>query len=253
MTMTRARVSRRGVLKGAAAVSAVALSAPFVRGAYAAGKLSVGFWDHWVPGANGALTQLCQEWAAKEKVEVTIDYITSQGNKNLLTIAAESQARSGHDILAFPTWQPADHEELLEPVDDIMTELIKQNGKVNGTVEYLGRSGGKWIAVPATAGSQIKGPCTRIDLLKQHAGIDIQALYPAGAPAEGRRLDHRRLPGRGREVPQGRRAVRHRPRHRPRTRSTRPAPSSRPSARRWSTTRARSRSSPTPPARRSTT
>ena len=178
--MTRARVSRRGVLKGAAAVSAVALSAPFVRGAYAAGKLSCGFWDHWVPGANGALTQLCNEWAAKEKVEITLDFITSQGNKNLLTIAAESQARSGHDILAFPTWQPADQVKNLEPVDDIMTELIKQNGNVNGTVEYLGKSGGKWIAIPATAGSQIKGPCTRIDLLKQHAGIDIQAMYPAG-------------------------------------------------------------------------
>ncbi|MCC6918625.1 MAG: extracellular solute-binding protein [Alphaproteobacteria bacterium] len=179
--MAKSHVSRRGVLKGAAAVSAVGLAAPFVRGAHAAGKLAVGFWDHWVPNANNGLTKLCNEWAAKEKVEITIDYITSQGNKNLLTIAAESQARSGHDLLAFPTWQPADQARHLEPVDDIMTELIKQNGKVNATVEYLGRSSGKWIAVPATPGSQIKGPCTRIDLLKQHAGIDIQAMYPAGA------------------------------------------------------------------------
>ena len=173
--MTRASVSRRGVLKGAAAVSAVALTAPFVRGAHAAGKLSVGFWDHWVPGSNGALTDLCNEWAAKEKVDLTIDYITSQGNKNLLTIAAESQARSGHDILAFPTWQPADQVKNLEPVDDIMTELIKQNGNVNGTVEYLGKSNGKWIVVPATAGSQINGPCTRIDLLKKQSGSENHA------------------------------------------------------------------------------
>ena len=28
------------------------MAAPFVYGAYAAGKLAVGFWDHWVPGAN---------------------------------------------------------------------------------------------------------------------------------------------------------------------------------------------------------
>ena len=49
-----------------------------------------GFWDHWVPGANKACTDLVNEWAAKEKVEVSIDYITSQGNKNLLTIAAEA-------------------------------------------------------------------------------------------------------------------------------------------------------------------
>ena len=58
---------------------------------------------------------------------------------------------------------------------------LEQNGKVNGTVEYLGKVGGKWLGVPATVGSQIKGPCSRIDLLKKHAGIDIQAIYPAGA------------------------------------------------------------------------
>ena len=108
------------------------------------------FWDHWVPGANNASKALCEEWGAKEKVEVQIDYITSQGHKNLLTIAAESQAKSGHDILAFPTWQPQDHANNLEPVDDIMAELIKEHGKVNATVEYLGRANGNWLAVPAT-------------------------------------------------------------------------------------------------------
>src|SRR5690348_9884579 len=70
-------LTRRAVLKSAAAASAAtALSAPFVRGAFAAGKLNVGFWDHWVPGANDTLTKLCKEWAAKEKVEINIDYIT---------------------------------------------------------------------------------------------------------------------------------------------------------------------------------
>jgi ABC-type glycerol-3-phosphate transport system substrate-binding protein len=72
----------------------------------AAGKLSIGFWDHWVPGANNKLTKLCNEWAAKEKVDISIDYITSQGDKNLLTIAAEQQSRSGHDIVQMPNWQP---------------------------------------------------------------------------------------------------------------------------------------------------
>ena len=76
------------------------ITAPYVRGAYAAGKLTMGFWDHWVPNANKASTDLVNEWAAKEKVEVSIDYITSQGNKDLLTIAAEAQAKSGHDILS---------------------------------------------------------------------------------------------------------------------------------------------------------
>ena len=177
MAVSTSRLSRR-TFQGLAA--ATALSAPFVRGAHAAGKLSIGFWDHWVPGANKVTTDLVNEWAAKEKVEVQIDHITSQGNKLLLTTAAEAQARSGHDIMAMATWLPAEHAERLEPVNDVMAELIKQNGAVNATVEYLGKQGGKWLAVPATAGSQIKGPCSRIDLLKQHAGIDIQTMYPVG-------------------------------------------------------------------------
>jgi ABC-type glycerol-3-phosphate transport system substrate-binding protein len=180
MRMVSRRVSRRRFVAGTAALSAVAVAAPFVRGAHAAGKLSIGFWDHWVPGANGATETLIKEWAAKEKVDVQIDFITSQGNKLLLTTAAEAQAKSGHDILAMNTFLPARYSELLVPMDDVMAKLIADNGKVNGTVEYLGKVGGKWLAIPATVGSQIKGPCTRIDLLKKHAGIDIQAMYPAG-------------------------------------------------------------------------
>jgi hypothetical protein len=67
-------------------------------------------------------------------------------------------------------------------MNDVMEPLIKQNGAVNETVEYLGKVDGKWLAVPATIGSQIKGPCTRIDLMKQFAGIDVQVKHPVGAP-----------------------------------------------------------------------
>jgi ABC-type glycerol-3-phosphate transport system substrate-binding protein len=51
-------------------------------------------------------------------------------------------------------------------------------------VEYLGKQEGHWIAVPATVGSQIKGPCARIDLFKQHVGLDLTKMYPAGAPPD---------------------------------------------------------------------
>ena len=125
---------------------------------------------------------MIKEWADKEKVEVTIDFITSQGNKLLLTTAAEAQAKSGHDILAMNTFLPARYSEQLVPMNDVVEPLIKENGAVNATVEYLGKVDGKWLAVPATVGSQMKGPCSRIDLMKQLAGIDIQAMYPAGAP-----------------------------------------------------------------------
>ena len=177
--MADTKVTRRRFMQTTAA-SAALISAPFVRSAHAAGSLSIGFWDHWVPGANKATEEIVRAWADKEKVDVKMDFITSQGNKNLLTIAAEAQAKSGHDIFAFPTWWPQQHADNLEPVNDLMTELVKQNGAVNGTVEYLGKAKDKWLAVPATVGSQIKGPCSRIDLMKQHAGIDVQAMYPAG-------------------------------------------------------------------------
>src|SRR5947207_10603799 len=114
--MVSRKVGRRRFVANTAAASTALVAAPFVRGAHAAGKLSIGFWDHWVPGANGTTQQMVEEWAAREKVEVRIDFITSQGNKLLLTTAAEGQAKSGHDILAFPTWRPADHALQLEPV-----------------------------------------------------------------------------------------------------------------------------------------
>jgi ABC-type glycerol-3-phosphate transport system substrate-binding protein len=175
-------MSRRQFVAATAATSAALITAPNVRGAYAAGKLTLGFWDHWVPGADQASTDLVNEWAATEKVEVSIDYITGQGNKLILTAATEAQAKSGHDILAVTTWRPHTDADLLEPVNDIMDPIIKQNGEVNDTVKYLGHADGKWLGVPASVGSQIKGPCSRIDLMKKYANIDVQAIYPAGSP-----------------------------------------------------------------------
>ena len=88
----------------------------------------------------------------------------------------------------------------------------RENGEVNGTVKYLGKSGNKWLGVPACVGSQIKGPCSRIDLMKKHAGIDVQAMYPAGAEPKADNWTLGHLPESGRSLPQGRRPLRHRSR-----------------------------------------
>jgi ABC-type glycerol-3-phosphate transport system substrate-binding protein len=176
-----ARTTRRSLLRvGAAAL----LAAPFVRGAHAAGKLSVGFWDHWVPGANEPLAKLCREWADKEKVELKIDFITSNGDKDLLTVAAEAQARTGHDIQSFTAWYAPGQADNLEPVDDLMAALIGQHGPVSAGAEYLGKQDGRWIAVPTSFGSTLSPPCARIDLMKQIVGLDITRMYPAGAPPD---------------------------------------------------------------------
>jgi ABC-type glycerol-3-phosphate transport system substrate-binding protein len=173
-------LTRRRLLATSAAASTLAITAPFVRTAGAAGKLTIGLWDHFVPIANKTSDELVQEWAAKEKVEVQIDRYT--GTKALLTLAAEAQARSGHDFVYMTSWLPHQYAKSLEPVDDVMAELIKLNGPVTDLIGYLGRADGHWLAVPATIGNQIQGPCSRIDLMKQYAGIDVQAMYPAGAP-----------------------------------------------------------------------
>jgi ABC-type glycerol-3-phosphate transport system substrate-binding protein len=179
-------LTRRTVLKTALATTA--LAAPFVRGAYAAGKLSVGMWDHWVPGASEALQKLCQEWAAKEKVDLTFDLITSNGDKLVLTIAAEAQARTGHDVMHFPTWYGAAQADNLQPADDIVNWQIKEFGEPAPGCAYLGKIDGHWVGVPTAYNSSALPPCARIDLLKEFVGLDVQKMYPPPGVARDEKL-----------------------------------------------------------------
>jgi len=174
------KLSRRGVMAGG--VAAGLAGAPFVRSANAAGTITIGLWDHWVPGANDMQTAIIKEWSDKEKVEVKIDYITSQGNKLLLTLAAEAQAKSGHDVMEFTNWEPAQHNAALEPVDDVVQKVVATNGPIDPAVEYLGKYEGHWLGVPMTRGTLLLGCCSRFDMMKEYAGVDVQALYPAGKP-----------------------------------------------------------------------
>jgi ABC-type glycerol-3-phosphate transport system substrate-binding protein len=173
--------TRRKFIATTAAASASMVAAPFVRTAGAAGSLSLALWDHWVPGANKAMSEICEAWAEKEKVNLQIDYLSTQGNKLYLTIAAEALAKSGHDLMDFSAWEPGRYEKLLEPVDDVMKEVLARNGPVGPEYEYLAKPRGKWLAVPGIRGTLLLTACSRLDLMKQHAGIDLLAMYPAGA------------------------------------------------------------------------
>jgi ABC-type glycerol-3-phosphate transport system substrate-binding protein len=101
------------------------------------------------------------------------------GSKNIMTIAAEAQAKAGHDIQQLPGWETQNHADLLEPIDDVMKRLTDKYGPVNSASEYLFKSKGHWVAVPTSSGTQNKGPCGRISVLKQAAGIDVLKMYPA--------------------------------------------------------------------------
>ncbi len=178
--MPSGRLNRRKFVATTAAAATATVAAPFIRTANAAGKLSIGIWDHWVPGGNQAFTDLVNEWSKKENVEVQVDFITSQGNKLLLTIAAEAQAGSGHDIITMTNWLPSEHADKLEPVDDVVNDVIKEGGDVSDTFKHFGKKDGKWMATPSSRGTLSYACCSRLDIFKEHAGIDLQAMYPAG-------------------------------------------------------------------------
>jgi Bacterial extracellular solute-binding protein len=177
--VTRSRPTRRAVLKAAALGSAAAIAAPYVKDTYAAGTVSIGAWDHWIPDANGALTVLCNEWSAKNNVEVKIDYITSVGAKLELTAAAEAQAGTGHDVLHHVVWNIGVHASKLEPLDEVASELINNYGPISPEFEYLGKIKGTWRGIPSTRGCLVYPCCSRLDLYKQYAGIDLRDIFPA--------------------------------------------------------------------------
>ncbi len=179
--MTKSVATRRKILKFGAAASA--LPWVHVRTAAAAGKLSIFFWDHWVPAGNDVIKKQVATWADKNKVDVSVDFITSNGFKNLLTINAEAQAKTGHDVITIPNWEVQNQAAFLEPVDDVVKRLEAANGRANRVSYYLGQSKGSWLAVPSSWGTQNKGPCGRISLMRDLAGLDLPKMYPASATA----------------------------------------------------------------------
>src|SRR5580698_2679873 len=170
------RISRRRALTTAAAATALPLV--HIRTAGAAGKLSLAIWDHWVPTGDAALKKLVDAWAEKNKVEVQLDFLTAVGEKNNITMAAEAQAQTGHDVYAFDMWTVHEFADKLTPVDDVMKTLTDKYGKVGHAYEYLAVSDGSWRAVPVGWGSAPLTPCARISMLKQYAGIDVQQWFP---------------------------------------------------------------------------
>src|SRR6478735_5034083 len=169
------RVSRRGALKLGAAAATLPLV--HIRTAGAAGKLAVGFWDHWVPAGNEIMQKQVNAWAEKNKVEVTADFITGNGNKLLITGAAEAQSKTGHDIYTFYNWEVHNQAESLANVDDVMKELTGKFGEANATAQYLAKKKTGWVAVPTSSGTQTKPPSVRISWFKKN-GLDVQAMYP---------------------------------------------------------------------------
>ena len=174
--MPRNNVSRRQALKLGAATAVLPLV--HIRSGRAAGKVAIGFWDHWVPAGNDIMRKQCAAFGKMHQVEVQPDFITSMGSKNILTIAAEAQAKTGHDVQMFPQWEVLNHADEIEPIDDVMQRLSAKYGTVSHAAEYLSKVKGHWLAIPTSSGSQNKPPCARISVMQKAAGIDVMKMYP---------------------------------------------------------------------------
>lgn len=170
-------ISRRNALKLVAAGAALPLV--HVRTAHAAGTLKLGFWDHWVPAANPVMKKLIEEWGTKNKVQVSLDLLSSGAadSKLPLTQAAEALSGTGHDVMAFNTWDVQHYHQHLEPIDDVMAAQVKQFGAIDPMAEYLAKVKGHWMAMPTSVGSQYKPSCARISFFKKQ-GYDVQQWYP---------------------------------------------------------------------------
>jgi ABC-type glycerol-3-phosphate transport system substrate-binding protein len=118
-------------------------------------------------------------WAEKNKADVTVDFITSSGNKILITAAAESQAGSGHDFMQMYNWDIGNFAAALEPADDVVKELSAKYGSYGAISEYLAKSNGHWWVVPSSTGTLNLTTCGRISMLKKYAGVDVLKMYPA--------------------------------------------------------------------------
>lgn len=181
----KSRYTRRTFLQGAAvATSATFLSIPYVRAQGTGGKLSVALSQHWVPAVEIVQRKAVEAWAKKNNVEVSIDFI-GNGAPSLTVPAGESRAREGHDLIEMSMWQFAQYQDSLEPLDDVIQSLTERYGPIVPAGEYGLRHSGAWRGVPATQ-THTKCMESRLDLWKQHVGVDLSELFPAGVRDQAR-------------------------------------------------------------------
>ena len=169
---------RRNFIKTAGASGAVTLFAPYVKTSISAGRLNLGLWDHWIPGANDVLEKIVVTWGKNNGVDIKIDFITSVGNKLLLTAQAESRAKTGHDVFSLPTWFSSMFKNRLEPIDDVVEDIISKHGPLLDSARFYAYLEGHWRGAPAPTGSFFDSMVSRLDLFKKYASMDLKNIFP---------------------------------------------------------------------------
>ena len=166
--VTKRKVNRRTVLKGAAAAAVVPLAAACIgntgtsattapaasaTGSAAAtakklsGSLNILQWAHFVPALDVYVDQWAAEWGAKNGVTVKIDRIPQADLP--ARFASEVAAKNGHDLVAhFANGLPALFTSSLVDITDICDRAATKYGGWLPAGEAIGKVKGKWYGYP---------------------------------------------------------------------------------------------------------
>ncbi len=177
-----AKVTRRqfikGMVAGGTAMAGSIMAPGLLQKAYAQKvKLNILFLNHWVPGAADMHKEIINEWAKKNNVEINIDLVPQ--TRDIRSIAsAEYKAGAGHDVMMLGPFDGASFKKNLEPLNDVATYIQKKYGKFDEVGTYLSYQDGIWVTVPTPIMSHSYPMVSRIDLFREHAGINLLDLFP---------------------------------------------------------------------------
>jgi hypothetical protein len=130
-------------------------------------------------GADAALKKLIEQWATQANTQVQVDFLSVTNRQLFLVVAAEAQARSGHDVMHMGYNGPTTYAELLQPVGDVVARLEGKYGPVNETAAHTGKVDGHWAAVPTCIFSNVYPCAGRIDIFRQRVRMDLPETFPA--------------------------------------------------------------------------
>jgi multiple sugar transport system substrate-binding protein len=152
------RVTRRDLLKIAAAGAAAASVGPFANIQFAFAqqrRLTILHWSHFVPGYDKWFDgEYVKEWGRANNTEVVVDHIPF--GQIPARAAAEVAARSGHDLYQHIS-PPSNYEPEVEDLTDLneplskkygMIELAKRSSYNPKTKKWFGLSN-SWVPDPS--------------------------------------------------------------------------------------------------------
>ena len=121
--------------------------------------------------------EIINGWAKKNNVEINIDLV-AQARDIRSIVSGEIKTGAGHDVMMLCTFDGASFKKELEPLNDVATYIQKKYGKFDELATYLSYQDGTWVTVPTPIYSHSYPMVSRIDLFREHAGINLLDLFP---------------------------------------------------------------------------